>query len=315
MTTPLNSACFGIYKNINQLAQGVNLLFDNINENTDLNELSIIKLQFFLDKVCTTHKQSTNQTIFNFIKNIIFFAIRFDFIPENQIKLKSLDLIPKRKTIEDLKEDKEKKDIIYTLSDLDNFFSQIKRVNFLEKFIFYFALRTGMRAGEILGLTWKDINLKNNTIEITKNYLKNVKILDTPKTSSSIRTIYLPDELKQNLKKIKNEQNKNKFKYGEKYKKEYRNNKEIDYIFKKEDGSKITYNTLLNTIKKIQKIDKNFHFHRLRHSFCSQYLKNGVDVLHVSKILGHASVNTTLKIYSHIKKEDILEIMKSTKIL
>ncbi|MBR0519327.1 tyrosine-type recombinase/integrase, partial [bacterium] len=134
-------------------------------------------------------------------------------------------------------------------------------------------------------------------------------------TSSSIRTIYLPDELKQNLKKIKNEQNKNKFKYGEKYKKEYRNNKEIDYIFKKEDGSKITYNTLLNTIKKIQKIDKNFHFHRLRHSFCSQYLKNGVDVLHVSKILGHASVNTTLKIYSHIKKEDILEIMKSTKIL
>lgn len=295
-----------------QLKKWLLVYFD---EKTDIKDLTILKIQLFLDEICTSHKKTTSINIFNFIKSLLFFAIKFEFIEENQIKIKSLELIPKRKTIEDLKLDKEKEDIIYTLSDLDKIFSQIKKVKFEEKFIFYFGLKTGMRIGEILALTWNDVNFSENTIDITKNILKNVKQIDTPKTTSSVRTIYISDDIKEQLKKIKQIQNKNRFLHGEKYIKEFRNNKELDYIFRLESGAKITYNILLNTLKKIKRIDKNFHFHRLRHSFCSQYLKQGVDVLHVSKILGHASVNTTMKIYSHIKNEEIFHIMKKTKIL
>ena len=292
----------------------LNMILNHFDNNSDIKNLTVFQIQSFLDNICESHKEASNIIFFNFIKSIISFAVKFSFIPDNQINLKILELIPKRKTIEDLKNDKEKKNIIYTLSDLDNIFSQIKNVKFEEKFIFYLGLQTGMRIGEILALTWSDINFDKNTIEITKNYLKNVKKIDIPKTISSIRTIYISEELKEELKYIKQIQNQNKFKYGNQYKREFRNNKELDYIFKRENGEKITYNFLLNTLKKIKKIDKNFHFHRLRHSFCSQYLKNGVDVLHVAKILGHASVNTTLKIYSHIKNEDIFDIMKKIKI-
>ena len=292
----------------------INIILNHFDKNLDIKKLTVFQIQSFLDSICETHKETSNIIFLNFIKSIISFAVKFDFIPDNQINLKILELIPKRKTIEDLKEDKEKKNIIYTLSDLDNIFSQIKNVKFEEKFIFYFGLQTGMRIGEILALIWSDINFNKNTIEITKNYLKNVKKIDIPKTTSSIRTIYISEELKEELKYIKQIQNQNKFKYGNKYKREFRNNKELDYVFKRENGEKITYNFLLNTLKKIKKIDKNFHFHKLRHSFCSQYLKNGVDVLHVAKILGHSSINTTLNIYSHIKNEDIFAIMKNVKI-
>lgn len=295
-----------------QLAKWLFVYFD---ESINIQDLTIIQIQLFLDDVCSSHKKTTSINIFNFVKAMLFFAMKFNFISENQIKIKLLELIPKRKTIEDLKLDKEKQDIIYTLSDLDKIFSQIKKVKFEEKFIFYFGLQTGMRIGEILALTWNDVNFNENTIDITKNILKNVKTIDTPKTTSSVRTIYISDDIKEKLKKIKQIQNQNRFKHGEHYIKEFRNNKELDYIFRLENGAKITYNILLNTLKKIKRIDKNFHFHRLRHSFCSQYLKQGVDVLHVSKILGHASVNTTMKIYSHIKNEEIFHIMKKTKIL
>lgn len=298
-----------------QYEQLTKWLFVYFDESINIQDLTVIQIQLFLDDVCSSHKKTTSINIFNFVKAMLFFAMKFEFIPENQIKIKSLELIPKRKTIEDLKLDKEKEDIIYTLSDLDKIFSQIKKVKFEEKFIFYFGLQTGMRIGEILALTWNDINFNENTIEITKNILKNVKKIDTPKTTSSVRTIYISDDIKEQLKKIKQIQNKNRFLHGEKYIKEFRNNKELDYIFRLENGAKITYNILLNTLKKIKRIDKNFHFHRLRHSFCSQYIKQGVDVLHVSKILGHTSVNTTMKIYSHIKNEEIFHIMKKTKIL
>lgn len=290
-------------------------LLDYFDDNIDIKTINTMQLQFFLDNVCSKHKHSTNIGIFNFLKSVLFFAENFGFLEENKIKIKKIELVSKRKTIEDIIEDKEKKNIIYTLSDLDNIFSKIKKVKFEEKFIFYLGLQTGMRVGEILALNWNDIDFKENTIEITKNYLKNVKILDIPKTLSSIRKIYISDEIKEVFKKIKYEQNQNKLKYGKEYIKYFRNKKEVDFIFRKENGEQITYNTLLNTLKKIKRIDKNFHFHKLRHSFCSQYIQQGVDVLHIAKIMGHASMNTTLKIYTHIKNDEIIHIMQKTKIM
>lgn len=290
-------------------------LLDYFDEKIEIKTLNTMQIQFFIDNICSKHKHTTNISIFNFLKSLLYFAENFGFLDENKIKIKKIELISKRKTIEDLINDRDKKNIIYTLSDLDSIFAKIKKVKYEEKFIFYLGLQTGMRIGEILALTWNDINFSENTIEITKNYLKNVKILDTPKTLSSVRKIYISDEIKEELKKIKKIQNQNKFKFGKEYIKEYRNNKEVDYIFRKENGEQITYNTLLNTIKKIKRIDKNFHFHKLRHSFCSQYIQQGVDVLHIAKIMGHASVNTTLKIYTHIKNDEIIHIMQKTKIM
>ncbi|WP_347460080.1 site-specific integrase [Clostridium pasteurianum] len=64
---------------------------------------------------------------------------------------------------------------------------------------------TGMRCGELLALTWKDINLKNKTIDINKTYarIKKQDIINEPKTQKSKRVISISDSLCKDIEKYK----------------------------------------------------------------------------------------------------------------
>ncbi|HWO96861.1 MAG TPA: site-specific integrase [Bacillus sp. (in: firmicutes)] len=73
-------------------------------------------------------------------------------------------------------------------------------------------IRTGMRKGELLALTWEDIDCKEKTISITKSRSDNG--VKTPKTKSSIRTIGIDNTLVAELKNYRTWQKKNKMKYG-----------------------------------------------------------------------------------------------------
>lgn len=281
----------------------------------EINNILSIDIQNFLDDYHKTHADDSTKNLLHFTKSLFKFGFKFSFI-DSKLNLDILEVIPKKKTYKDLIEEKEKANNIYTIQDLNNIFEQIN-ISEEEKFIFLFGIMTGMRIGEILALTWQDINFDKRQITINKNILKNLNIIDTPKNATSIRDIFISDDLFNLLKEYQKRQNQNKLLYGSEYIKYFdsKNNKEINFLFRKENGKKIDYNVLLNSIRKIKQIDKNFHFHRLRHSFCSQYIKNGVDILFISKILGHSSINTTQKIYSHIKNNDLFEIMQKVKIL
>lgn len=191
-------------------------------------------------------------------------------------------------------------------------------------------LFTGMRLGEILALRWFDIDFENKNICV-KNTIKRLSthncgksktelILDTPKTENAYRDIPLIYEMIIELKKHKKTQNTEKKEYGFAY-------NDRNFIFCNELGEPYDQKTFKNYYDKIllecglfnfkpkpirDKIKKglkikpqpkdsplNVTFHTLRHTFATRAIEQGMDILVLSKILGHADPSTTLNKYGH----------------
>ena len=180
------------------------------------------------------------------------------------------------------------------------------------KYIIMFALFTGCRQGEILALEEKDI--KNNIIKISKT-LRNVKVYDSekehhyelkatkPKTRTSRREIPVPDILKPELKKLKKLATEEKLKLGALY-------NENKLLFPSQTGTYIDAKNLQRSWKRaLDKYDIPYRkFHALRHTYATALFEKGVNIVTVSKLLGHSTIKTT-EIYTHVlenvKKEEV----------
>ena len=163
---------------------------------------------------------------------------------------------------------------------------------------FLLCLYTGLRIGELLALTWKDIDLNSGRLTVNKschdswangNY---VKVIDSTKTESSERIIPLPKQLLPILKELKKKSN-------------------CDYIIdgKSEYGAQVrsyqkTFDRLLNKLKIPHK-----GFHSLRHTFATRALECGMDIKTLAEILGHKNANITLKRYAHSLYEHKADMM------
>lgn len=174
----------------------------------------------------------------------------------------------------------------------------------------FVTLFSGMRLGEVLGLTWKDINFKKNCISINKqasriqNFEPNVKsktvlcLRNETKTSSSNRTIAIASQVMEKLQEYKIEQEIHRKKWVDAY-----NN--LNLVFCREDGNLIdpkTFQTFyLKTLKKAEIGHKRFH--ALRHTFATRALEANANIKVVSQILGHASIQITLDTYSHVSPD------------
>ena len=160
------------------------------------------------------------------------------------------------------------------------------------------CLYTGIRLGELLALTWNDIDFNKKLLSINKtaSYIKiNDKFtnyIDTPKTSSSNRTIPLPKQLLPYLKKIKKTSN-SKYIITTK-----RNGMVGTRSYQK------TYTRILNKLN-----IKYRNFHSLRHTFATRTLELGMDVKSLSEILGHKNAMITLNRYSHSLLNYKIEMM------
>jgi len=131
------------------------------------------------------------------------------------------------------------------------------------------ALNTGMRSGEILGLTWDNVDLENRCIKLTKT--KNNKV----------RVIPMNDTLYNTLMSIES-RNKSGFVF-------LFNGKPIDSV-----------KTAFKKALKRAEIE-DFRFHDLRHTFASLLVMNGVSLQVVQKLLGHSSLQMASR-YSHLSE-------------
>lgn len=145
------------------------------------------------------------------------------------------------------------------------------------------AFFTGARTGEILGLTWGDINPDKDEINILRTKHANGDI-GTPKTKTSKRTIDMLPIVKNELMCV------------------YKGQKMDKFIFKTKRS------TLINNFKKLCK-RLNLPQHRLydtRHTFASIMLSKGEEPMWVGvKMLGHKDLNMTFKIYTHYIPQSI----------
>lgn len=194
---------------------------------------------------------------------------------------------------------------------VDEFFSVLDSLNIKKynDYIFSLALQieleTGLRRGELAGLEWANITFRNSIITIENNliYSHGKVYLETPKTEESKRELYISDGLKDILKAHKKIQNENRLEYGPHYRKNVFDERECDFVLTWENGSYVHpdyYTKKFSRILKKLGFDKKVRFHDLRHTNASYLLDLGVDFKTIQARLGHADINTTMNIYSHV---------------
>lgn len=139
------------------------------------------------------------------------------------------------------------------------------------KDIVIIALCTGMRRGEILNLKWTDCDFRRDTIRLTRT------------KNSEIRTVPMNAKVKSTLVRV-------------------RKHPDSPYVFCKADGT--PYGDIKTgfwtAIKKSGII--NFRFHDLRHTFASHLVMSGVDLNTVRELMGHKSLEMTLR-YAHLSPD------------
>lgn len=147
------------------------------------------------------------------------------------------------------------------------------------------CLYTGLRIGELLALTWEDIDFADGLISVSKSChdgWKNGyhKIIETPKTKNSARLIPIPKQLISVLKNAKRE-------IGGTY-----------VIGGDKSVSVRSYQRTFELLLKKLHIPRR-GFHALRHTFATRAIECGMDVKTLSEILGHKNPAITLNRYVH----------------
>ena len=176
--------------------------------------------------------------------------------------------------------------------------SVIQNEDIKYKTIIEVLIYTGMRRGELCGLTWDDIDFKNKLLNINKSilYLSDRGVFeDLTKNQSSNRVIPISDNVIKSLKEYKKYQESQKLLLGSKW------DGENDKIFISWNGGNIHPDTISDWFKKflLRHDLPNISIHSLRHTNASLMIANHVPINIVSKRLGHSNVSTTGNIYAH----------------
>lgn len=188
------------------------------------------------------------------------------------------------------------------------------------------AYYTGLRIGEVCGLTWQDVNLDKQYLTVRRSMRYNGARHKTEIGATKrkkVRTVDFCNTLAAILKAAKTEQHKNRLQYGGLYHLNYYTEvkekdrtyyevyslprtdeipegyKEISFVCLRPDGayeSPSTVGIMCRTASRKVEGLEGFHFHQLRHTFTSNLLSNGAAPKDVQELLGHADVSTTVNI-------------------
>lgn len=256
--------------------------------NLSIKKITSIVIQDFYNTL-SKNKETTNNIIkIHKLLNTFFkYVEKEGYIAKNPC---SNTTIPQNKNIDvDMLIEKEKMAFDYFTDNeipiLRKSFENNKYKNIVD-----FALGTGMRQGEIVGLKWTQLNFEEKEIYVKNNTTRSATFDDEgkktgyktkdgkPKTNSSIRIIPMSDTIYNLLIHI---------------------SKTSEYVFTC-NGHQIDKKDLeknwRKTLQKLSTENKNFKyrvFHDLRHTFAVLLLLNGVDLYTIMKLLGHKKLSST----------------------
>lgn len=214
--------------------------------------------------------------IVNVLKGAMSTALSLNKIDKNEmnkIKLPS----PTEKPVNAFERHEQEKIVRYCLES--------KKNNYIG---FVICLYTGIRLGELLALTWNDIDFVKGFMSITKTTYRIKEngvpriVVDEPKTKNSIRVIPLSKNLLDLLKKVKKTSNS-------------------EYVISTRNNGIVGTRSYQRTFERIlAKLDIPYkNFHSLRHTFATRAVELGMDIKTLSEIIGHKNPMITLQRYTH----------------
>ena len=278
-----------------------NIIIPNIDKDIQLRFVTKDYLSSLFDKILGIYSEQTarkTQEIINIAFKDALFEKRINYNPMSEITF-----IKRTKN----------KIIILSKNEIKKFLSYVCNDNWYLEILL--ALFCGLRKGEIEGLKFSDFNIKEKTVEISRqvvaNYslengmeVKGFKIKEysikegDPKTINSFRKLRVPDIIIEQLNSRK--------KLMDYYKQRYKIFEDNDYISCQKNGkphSLSAFNNYLNRICKKNGLPK-ITVHGLRHMYATILIENDVELVTISALLGHNSVNTTFEYYCDVMEED-----------
>jgi integrase len=177
--------------------------------------------------------------------------------------------------------------------------------------LFALAVGSGMRQGELLGLAWADIDFDKGTVSVQRSLaqIKGAFITKEPKSKRSRRTIALPafalDALRLHRAAMLKEGNINAPVFCTRTGQYIAKSNLIRQVFKP-----MLARANAAAVKQAKRLNAEpallppIRFHDLRHSHATGLLARGHSIKAVSQRLGHASIELTLRVYSHVLPTD-----------
>lgn len=210
-----------------------------------------------------------------------------------------------------------------TLDEQKKFLEVAKRSH--NYFQYALLLETGLRTGELIGLTWDAINFEKRTLTVNKTmeyrHKQGCWRAGPPKSQHGYRTIPLTNKAYEILKEIY--QNKGSRKESETLSKtlEYidrQTGQKCDLVMRDlvfvnwrtgEPAKNSSYDTHLYKLCDEAKINR-FSMHALRHTYATRAIESGVQPKVLQKLLGHASIKTTMDRYVHVTDDSMLNAIR-----
>ena len=240
--------------------------------------------------------ENSKSNIYAALKSMFNWAAKYQGLNENPCK--NLGAFGSKKNCSEMK--------IWSVDDFNKFINLLEIKN-KEKdgkytdsiIIFKILFWTGLRIGEVLALTFDDINLKEKFIDVNKtiSHINKKDYITTPKTLGSVRKVILPENLILDLKL-----------YFSKFEKQKISKSERIFNLKK---SQLRY--ILEKCSIQAEVEK-IRLHDFRHSHASYLLFIQADITAISKRLGHDNLQTTINTYSHLYKDANKQLMKKLNI-
>lgn len=254
-----------------------------------LDTLDALTVQRFYNRVGQTHSAKTVKNIHGVLHKALQQAVSGKLIRSNPTTGCSLPKVEKPQ-IQPLTE-----------KQISEFLKAIKGHAF--ESVFTVTLFTGMREGEVLGLTWDCVNLESGAILINKQLQRerggNGKYHLVPTKNGKGRMITAAPSIVAILKSVRAQQ--------QKWERESKNawSNPMNLVFTDALGRNLSAQTVYLHFKKIaaQIGAPAARFHDLRHSYAVAAIRSGADIKSVQGNLGHATASFTLDVYAHFTED------------
>lgn len=288
-----------------------------------LADINTLTIDNFITNLVNEHEFSKAyyQNILKVVKGTFSYARRKGFIKYNP----SIEAeLPKRKY------KSPRKKYVYSQEDIDAILKRFKN-NREFTCAFLTACYTGMRTGEVLALTWDDINFDEGFIDVKHSVYDKPKdslgrwYMGETKSKAGRRIIPLGNTLKETLLNYKKYQDLTKELYSNDYKKYGLRDVEVvddvvigriveskygeldlDFVFTREDGTYSGTDMIKDPNSIIKELlNTNCRFYDLRGTFATRTAHDGVVLKDIAAILGHASTKVTETSYVSALNEEI----------